>query len=384
MNLLNSLKVVVFIVIIVFFSCKKSAKISVIPSSVVEPSDSKIAAVETVVKTKLDSVFLDDINFLPSDVKIVLNANALGYLNGFTYNRIQLSSSGWTHPSVLYFKDGFNGYNYWMALTPYPNSDNQYENPYIFCSNDGVNWIEPIGITNPIEKAPLKPMYNSDVNLVYDNGKLYCYWRQNGNLVNNISSRTIFERHSDDGVKWSESSYVASWPINTADGISPSIIHDGDNYYCYAVSSFEKTKGSYYDNYSIRRATSSTNVFARTTNPDYEIINITNGRPWGLDQEPWHLEVRKVGDIWFMLVATTNNNLYGDKSRLFLGQSKDGINFQFGEKPICSSVYTYKSSFIITPKPENSQIEVKLWRTSSLNNWTLYYDKFFVKAKFVQ
>ena len=28
-----------------------------------------------------------------------------------------------THPKILYFKDGFNGYKYWMVATPYENND---------------------------------------------------------------------------------------------------------------------------------------------------------------------------------------------------------------------------------------------------------------------
>jgi hypothetical protein len=48
------------------------------------------------------------------------------------------------HPAVLYFKDGWNGYKYWMAETPFspkaqPYPD-RFECPTIHVSNDGVNW----------------------------------------------------------------------------------------------------------------------------------------------------------------------------------------------------------------------------------------------------
>lgn len=57
------------------------------------------------------------------------------------------------HPSVLDFGQGiirpghtaWNGYRYWMAMTPYPNSQAIYENPSLLCSHDGLTWTEPPG-----------------------------------------------------------------------------------------------------------------------------------------------------------------------------------------------------------------------------------------------
>src|SRR5574344_906898 len=59
-----------------------------------------------------------------------------------------------THPKVLYFENGFNGYKYWMVSTPYPGNDAYLENPSIVVSNDGVNFIEPPGIKNPVSGYP--------------------------------------------------------------------------------------------------------------------------------------------------------------------------------------------------------------------------------------
>ena len=51
-------------------------------------------------------------------------------------------SNEFTHPSVLYFEKGFNGYKYWMAYTPYHNCNVNIENPCIAVSNDGINFIK--------------------------------------------------------------------------------------------------------------------------------------------------------------------------------------------------------------------------------------------------
>src|SRR4051794_8423432 len=42
------------------------------------------------------------------------------------------------HPAVVRFADGWHGYEYWMAVEPYPNENDHYENPSILASNDGT------------------------------------------------------------------------------------------------------------------------------------------------------------------------------------------------------------------------------------------------------
>jgi hypothetical protein len=42
------------------------------------------------------------------------------------------------HPDIYYNANGWNGYYYWMAMTPYPNGDAAYENPSIIVSNDNL------------------------------------------------------------------------------------------------------------------------------------------------------------------------------------------------------------------------------------------------------
>ncbi|MDD4289905.1 MAG: DUF2341 domain-containing protein [Patescibacteria group bacterium] len=70
------------------------------------------------------------------------------------------------HPDIVYFDEPWNGYSYWMVMTPYPNGNPDYENPSIVVSNDGVSWVTPDGPTNPIDSQP--GGYNSDPDIVYD------------------------------------------------------------------------------------------------------------------------------------------------------------------------------------------------------------------------
>jgi hypothetical protein len=84
----------------------------------------------------------------PSEIYLVdPYLNALDYLPTETYD----GSGEIVHPDVLRFPSAWNGYLYWMGMTPYPAANAALENPSILASNDGITWEVPDGLTNPIE-----------------------------------------------------------------------------------------------------------------------------------------------------------------------------------------------------------------------------------------
>ena len=318
--------------------------------------------------------------FIPSTSPLLLSSVAIGRKSADTISKTPLTYSGWTHPAVLRFRNKWNNYYYWAAITPYPNVDSQYENPHIFCSNDGKTWIEPPGIINPIEPVPSIQGYNSDVNLLREGEYLYCYWREV-----TVVSRTLWVKKSLDGIHWSEREFICKVPVNDKiDFISPAVVKDGDQYQCYAVCGPEKDPGNYYDSYSIRRMVSNdaTKGFTPEYNNGYELVTIEN-RPWGSLQDPWHLEVKKVSNIWLMLVTTTNHKGYGSGGKLYMGYSSDGKSFSFIETPICDAPgSTYKSSFHPRISKKGNCIDIELWRSMTSYGWAIFYDKFSIKLTF--
>lgn len=104
------------------------------------------------------------------------------------------------HPSVVDMGAGeWNGYRWWLADTPYPAKNDDYENPSIFGSHDRVTWEVPAGLTNPIAPAPVDPSkWNADTELLWDadNSRMVCFWRTNG--IGNY----LMAAHSTDGVTW--------------------------------------------------------------------------------------------------------------------------------------------------------------------------------------
>jgi hypothetical protein len=279
--------------------------------------------------------------------------------------RIELTNKGLAHPSVIYIPQGIDGYSYWCALTPYfgpinlQKDNNAFENPHIFCSIDGLNWKEPDDINNPIDNSVLPyGNYWSDTNLLYYNGKLHLYYRGNyfdKNFfgTNMMYYRSVVERNSTNGREWSERKllYASNSFVNGIDNnsviASPSFIVENDHFYCYDV--VLSTKDNPY--LSIGNQTS-TFVFRREDNqPDgtfgaysSDKICTFDSRPWGETDDPWHIEVVKHEETYFMLI---NSGLIGSSfaNSLWLAYSQDGKNFKV--LPTALFRYsTYKSSIL--------------------------------------
>lgn len=64
-----------------------------------------------------------------------------------------------THPDVVVLEEPWNGYRYWAVYTPNVMRISIYENPSIVASSDGVHWVEPEGLSNPIEPQPPSTRY---------------------------------------------------------------------------------------------------------------------------------------------------------------------------------------------------------------------------------
>ena len=384
---MNKLLITIFIVI-TLGSCKKDepaplektpSEANLDPESPLDPGEPEDLNPDVQVL----SIDPNVTGWVESNTPIAFNSVAIGRKNAVTgiVNSISLSKSGWTHPSVLHFRNPWMGYKYWAAVTPYPYSDNQYENPHIFCSNDGVSWIEPAGILNPIESCPETPgSYHSDVNLIRENNKLYCYWRTTAS-----SERSLWVKSSLDGVHWSEKQFICKWPASGVDVIAPSMVPYNNQYYCYGVSTGELIPGSYFTNFSVRKMVSSDLVsgFIPDKENGYNIVQVTN-RPWG-DQDPWHIEVKKINNIWLMLVTTTNHNSYGGGGRLFFGYSMDGSTFTFIAKPLfAKGGSTYKSSFHPMIDYKNKCIKIELWRAMMSDGWVVFRENFVIKAEMLK
>lgn len=181
-----------------------------------------------------------------------------------------------THPDVIDFLlahdlASWNGYRYWMAMTPYPGGNSAHENPSIVVSNDGQTWSEPPGISNPVVAAPGSG-HNSDCDLVFDGTDLWLFWREtDGSTTDWIKCAS-----SSDGVTWSSATTILSgaW----ASMLSPAVVLDGSTWKMWTVD---------------WTATPNTVDYRTSSAPDSGWSAATSGTFSSLPsgKEPWHIDV---------------------------------------------------------------------------------------------
>lgn len=255
-----------------------------------------------------------------------------------------------THPSLVYFPKPWNGYRYWMAYTPFPGANDDHEDPNIAVSDNGIDWIFAPGVTQPLDDADGNPEYNSDVSLVLGpDNTLFLFWRRY-DVSATGNEETIWYRSSSDGVNWTAK--ALAWQSNetTYRYLSPSFVWENNRWTMYAVDMVPSP------NAVIRRRWDSGNKV-----PSFAGIGAAATcvlTPLQAGKEAWHLEVRRIGAQWIMLLNDTTLNTSSQNGDLYFGSSTDGINWQMsGEySPIVRTQAgehdnLYKATFI--PSVEN-------------------------------
>lgn len=214
------------------------------------------------------------------------------------------------HPSVVNIGSQWNGYQYWMANTPYPNSNPDFENPSIWASNDGVTWVVPAGLTNPV--VPATELTNADTDLFYENNKLYMLWADK-----QINAISMLE--SSDGITWDNKQVIYS---NVAPNIllSPSLIKIGTKYFIYGYSyTYKKIMRISCDTingtYANQRAVVSHNDIA--------------GKVW------WHLSVKLINNIIYIVAMSSVESTAG--TAIYIHKSTDGLIFKRNTLPTVES-----------------------------------------------
>ena len=83
------------------------------------------------------------------------------------------------HPCVRYIEEGFEGHKWWMAYTPNYGDNAEMENPRL-CYSDAKDGELPVEwqFYCTIKDKP-KEGYNSDPTVLFNEGRLYVYWREN-------------------------------------------------------------------------------------------------------------------------------------------------------------------------------------------------------------
>ena len=84
------------------------------------------------------------------------------------------------HPCVRYFPEGFESHKWWMVYTPYYAADSSMENPILCYAEEENPNVPPTEwkVYGLVNEKP-EDGYNSDPTLLYKDGQLYVFWREN-------------------------------------------------------------------------------------------------------------------------------------------------------------------------------------------------------------
>ena len=225
------------------------------------------------------------------------------------------------HPDVVRVPGGWNGYEYWMVMSPFPGTQPaaqraRFENPEILQSHDGTLWKVPDGLRNPISPAPLGSAFNSDPCLLLDSdGTLRAYWRESGLTTPQYDK--ILSMSSIDGITWGEKTVVVSSEIR-ARLASPIVREDKGVYRMWTV---DVSQGSTV--LQVRTGPTALGPFGSPT--DATVTGLPSG--WNV----WHVNVTEVGGIYYMLMTTRN---YAGSNQLHAGVSYDGLTWQMQAEPV--------------------------------------------------
>ena len=260
------------------------------------------------------------------------------------------------HPSVIYIKDGFAGYKYWLVQSVYPNNPDlneqkdRYEVPVVYKSNDGINWIVVANPLDDLKEAEIDNKdYMSDPHVVYnDDLKQLEVWYRLSHVVGSTLPTTIFRKITKDGETWSEREVTVPETLHTAPDFarSPSFVYDQGIYKMWKTNN----EGIYYQE--------STDAKTWTTQTPV----VAPGSSDGAVRSRWHIDVAKYqadGGQYHLVVYDM------DALTIKHYSSEDGITF------------TFKSTVLKTVNGQSDLHNTRLYKSASmldeLGNVRLYF-----------
>lgn len=316
----------------------------------------------------IGSKWVDGLVFPPIGVKKTLGA----YQDRGT-------ATNWTadgevvHPYLIEFSQAVSGYKYWLAITPYAGSNENFELPYIYGTNndDYSGWELIAGFPQPFDVDPKDKSEDpsvenisghlSDPLFTYDptTGYLWHIWRKtlylNDGRDVKLARQSLWGRKTIDGINWSELEevYPEFQDISNDLMLAPSIIYNPSDSLFYF--------------YSCNRTVNSEIVLRKSpslSHPNWSNTESINGV---LNCDPYHMECKWVGDSIVLLVNDYNaDNFY------FL-VSTNGTDFKESNS-FLGGLNTYKATFI--PKfVGNKKLRLDVLYTTNFATtprWRLY------------
>ena len=228
------------------------------------------------------------------------------------------------HPDILVRKDSPK---FVLAFTPYPNTNDKFENPSIVISDNGLHFHEEKDGINPIVPAPAKD-HNDDPDLTINNGTYQLLYLE----TVRPDYQNLMLLTSTDRLNWNKQILHPESPVGKKDGfmLSPALAYFGKDCFLFAV---KKDLANGNSLFAVKGTDISNLNF--TNNIELKLNNISN------NFQPWHVDVFKdENDGYVMLLSMVTP--YTSKKKeyaLFIATSKNMIDWNFQNKPVLSNAY---------------------------------------------
>lgn len=273
-----------------------------------------------------------------------------------------LGGSDLVHPDVVVCSRPWNGYRYWMAVTPYENTDTATENPSVYCSTDGLTWITPPGGSNPIEPAPGGTTYLSDNDLIIAGGTGYLFFRWTDGTTDRWYLRT-----STDGATWTAKVMIHEVARATETPLSPGFTFDGQTWRVWYVDATPSP-----NRIRFRTASSPAGPWSAAQDCAFGAWPVTG-------REAWHLDAFRVNDQTILLINDTTTDAAGSGGNLYLSSTVDGTTLSAPTQVMISpgsfAGKLYRSCLTVTEDANGRRIRV--WYSaiplSGTTGWRMSY-----------
>jgi len=277
--------------------------------------------------------------------------NAPKYLNISTYD----GSGQSVHPDVIYTPISWYGYHYLLTYTPYPYENDDFENPSIRGSNDGINWYKFEGQPDPIIQPPSdvgSGGHNADPNIVLVGSELNLFYFKTDDTAD--GSKIYFATSTNPAI-WTTHVQTDLPAI-----LSPSFHYNGSTWECWGVD---------FNSLLLRHFTSLNKINwtehgkVSCTIPGYCL---------------WHMNVKKYSNAYLAL-AVGYKDILGHRAvySLFSLKSDDGIKWTLMDKnPILiPSRSGWDNNRIYASTLIDDGLKYRIWYSaqSKKNEWHIGY-----------
>lgn len=250
-----------------------------------------------------------------------------------------------------------------MAMTPYPDSNDNFENPSILVSENGYDFYEENDGINPLVQTP-EIDHNDDPDIFFERKTNEFYLLYLETLRPEAQNLNILK--SKDGLNWNKSTQI-HYDLLAGDDfiVSPSMIRKADINYLFFVNTYK-------EGYPI------------------QYYKTTQGTDWNKDSAesisvnfpdtftPWHIDIFSSDDQYYMLI----NGFYNSIERnhhLYIAKSSDLLNWEVRLEPIIiSSPNFYNSKMIYRSSGVVEKDLLVVWFSFQTNNnkWKIGVKKF--------